>query len=82
VGRLFHRISAQTGIQRSNKQKRHNPAFYIRTMRRAVRAKQESEKLVLDDKYVGDSLKSQIDAHAWSYPVSVDGGGLADDCFE
>jgi hypothetical protein len=33
-------------------------------MRRAVRAKQESEKLVLDDKYVGDSLKSQIDAHA------------------
>lgn len=33
-------------------------------MRRAVRAKQESQRLVLDDKYVGDSLKNQIDAHA------------------
>jgi hypothetical protein len=65
VGRLSYRISAQTGIQQSTtRQKRHNPAFYVRTMRRAVRAKQESEKLVLDDKYVGDSLKNQIDAHA------------------
>lgn len=33
-------------------------------MRRAARAKQESKKLVLDDKYVGDSLKNQIDARA------------------
>jgi len=41
VGRLSHRITAQTGIQQSTtRQKRHNPAFYIRTMRRAVRAKQ------------------------------------------